>query len=415
MPRDTHVLLLVLAFGLALSGAAAGQASNPDDKVTATTDVWDLVARLRHKPPRKSPPPGSTESRKPSVVFAPSIGYQPVTGLSFGAGGNIAFTVGASATTRLSSISAAASVTLKKYLNLGADFGIFTGRNNWYFNGTNAYQVTAQDTHGLGPHTTSEDAILTTFHFLRLYETAYRKVFRSIFVGAGVNVSAHTNVEPGKDDASRWNTSPYVRYTARHGFDLAGQRSSGVGVSVLIDSRDSSINPDRGWFANAIFRGFFKGFLAGDADWQELVIDCRTYARLTRDARHKLAIRAYADLVTGGIAPYFDLPAIGMDSTWRSGRGYSEGRFRGEQLLYGELEYRATLTKNGLVGLVAFLNATTVTNSQSHEQLFDVVSPAAGFGFRLLVNKRSKTNLCLDIGFGSRGSHGAYLAIQEAF
>jgi hypothetical protein len=71
--------------------------------------------------------------------------------------------------------------------------------------------------------------------------------------------------------------------------------------------------------------------------------------------------------------------------------------------------------RNGLVGIVTFLNATTAANSQSGEQLFDAVSPAAGFGFRLLVSKRSRTNLCLDFGFGTNGSHGAYLAVQEAF
>ena len=37
-----------------------------------------------------------------------------------------------------------------------------------------------------------------------------------------------------------------------------------------------------------------------------------------------------------------------------------------------------------------------------------------GAGLRLLINKRSKTNLCFDVGFGKQGSRGVYLAIQEA-
>jgi hypothetical protein len=84
-------------------------------------------------------------------------------------------------------------------------------------------------------------------------------------------------------------------------------------------------------------------------------------------------------------------------------------------LVYGELEYRATLTKNGLVGMVAFLNGTTVADSQSGEQLFDTLSPGGGLGFRLLVSKRSRTNLCLDVGFGSHRSRGVYVAVEEAF
>jgi hypothetical protein len=33
---------------------------------------------------------------------------------------------------------------------------------------------------------------------------------------------------------------------------------------------------------------------------------------------------------------------------------------------------------------------------------------------RLLLNKRSKTNLCFDVMFGKDGSRAIYLAVQEA-
>lgn len=137
--------------------------------------------------------------------------------------------------------------------------------------------------------------------------------------------------------------------------------------------------------------------------------------KTTKDARHKLAFWIYADLVTSGVAPYFDLPATGMNTAGHSGRGSNEGRFRGEQLAYGEIEYRATLLRNGLVGLVAFLNTTTVSSRHTGEKLFDDFLPGAGFGVRLLIDKQSRTNLCLDFGWGRQGSHGVYLSVQEAF
>ena len=162
-----------------------------------------------------------------------------------------------------------------------------------------------------------------------------------------------------------------------------------------------------------MYRTFFDGFLGGDATWQTVNIDVRTYRTLTTGGRNKLAFWFMGNLVTGGTAPFFDLPEIGSDG--RSGRGYSEGRYRGEQLLYGEVEYRGTLTSNGLVGMVAFLNNTTVNNSETGEKLFDSSAPGAGFGLRLLLNKRSRTNLCADYGWGKQGSRGFYLSIQEAF
>ena len=159
----------------------------------------------------------------------------------------------------------------------------------------------------------------------------------------------------------------------------------------------------------------FDGFLGGDSSWQKLNLDVRTYVNLSHDRRQKLAFWGFTDLVTGGVAPYFDLPATGLDTYGRSARGYAEGQFRGERLAYGEVEYRAALMKNGLLGMVAFLNTTTVTNLDGGEHLFDSFATGGGGGLRLLINKRSKTNLCFDVGFGKQGSKGIYLAIQEAF
>jgi hypothetical protein len=53
----------------------------------------------------------------------------------------------------------------------------------------------------------------------------------------------------------------------------------------------------------------------------------RTYRPLTHDARHKLALWFLGNLVTGGTAPFLDLPEIGFDG--RSARGYGEGRRSG--------------------------------------------------------------------------------------
>ena len=48
-------------------------------------------------------------------------------------------------------------------------------------------------------------------------------------------------------------------------------------------------------------------------------------------------------------------------------------------------------------------------------RLFQSWAPAGGFGFRVLLNKRSRTNLATDFGWGKSGASGFYLGIQEAF
>jgi outer membrane protein assembly factor BamA len=234
-----------------------------------------------------------------------------------------------------------------------------------------------------------------------------------LFVGVGLNVSHYSDVRPGTGAQTTWGQSEYVTYNLKHGFAVEQQTSSGTSIGLIYDTRDNAINPQRGVLASASYRTFYEGFLGGDSTWQGLYVDARTYKTLTKDARHKLAFWFLGDLVTGGTAPYMDLPSTAVDE--RSARGYGEGRYRGEHLLYGEVEYRGALTSSGLVGIVAFLNTSTVDNTESGQRLFESFAPGVGFGFRILLNKRSKTNLCSDFGWGKNGSRGFYLAIQDTF
>jgi hypothetical protein len=65
--------------------------------------------------------------------------------------------------------------------------------------------------------------------------------------------------------------------------------------------------------------------------------------------------------------------------------------------------------------MVAFINTTTISNHQESERLFDNFAPGGGAGLRVLLNKRSRTNLAFDVGLGNNGNRGVYLVVQEAF
>jgi hypothetical protein len=73
------------------------------------------------------------------------------------------------------------------------------------------------------------------------------------------------------------------------------------------------------------------------------------------------------------------------------------------------------LMRNDFLGMVAFVNTATIANRQGGEGLFDNFAPGGGAGLRLLLNKRSRTNLAFDVGFGKNGNGGVYLVVQEAF
>jgi outer membrane protein assembly factor BamA len=378
-----------------------------------TKDLFDLLRALRHKP--EPPPPGPDDYKRWMVAAAPVITYGPTSGFGIGVAGNLALYRGFPETTRISSIVASVTATTKSQVLVNAKVNSSALDNRRRFEGDNRLYWTSQKTYGLGTTTAEGAAVDQKYDYFRFYETQYFRVVQHTFLGAGFLYSNHRNVRPGEDAEAAWESSPYVLYSQEHGFDPKAQTSAGASLSALFEGRDDPINPSRGVYANFTYRAFFKGFLGGASNWQELSYDGRTYLRLTPDARHKLAFWLLGDFVVAGTAPYLDLPATGMDTYGRTGRGYPQGRFRGQELVYGEVEYRWTVTKNGLFGMVAFLNTETLSNKETGEKLFDSFATAGGFGFRLMLNKRSQTNLCLDLGLGQDGSKAVYFAVQEAF
>ena len=376
---------------------------------TRTLDVGDMVHLIRHRATGLEEP----DEGKRFLVVAPSIGSKPSTGLTAGFSSSIAFYSGDRATTHISTVASGIKISQLGQTTIGSRLNIFTSDDRWVIQSDNRLQWTSANTYDLGTGALASDALNLRYDYLRLTETAYRRVEPGLFFGAGLNVSSHSNVRPGGSASTVPDEAAYAEYNTAHGFSLDGQTSAGTSVGVLYDTRDNSINADHGVLANAVYRTYFNGFLGGSSTWQSLNLDVRAYRPLTRDARHKLAFWFLGNLVTGGTAPFLDLPETSADG--RSARGYGEGRYRGEHLLYSEIEYRGAVTSNGLLGVVAFLNTTTVDDTASGQKLFDAFAPGAGFGFRVLLNKRSRTNLCTDWGWGKDGSRGFYLAIQEAF
>jgi len=135
----------------------------------------------------------------------------------------------------------------------------------------------------------------------------------------------------------------------------------------------------------------------------------------SRIPRHVVRFWLMGNFATEDEFPYLMLPATGFDQCGCSGRGYVQGRYRGNNLVYGESEYRFPISKNGSVfGGVLFVNLTTTDNPIKELHLFDAVKPGYGFGLRIMADRRSRTKHSKDFGFGEN-SVGFYLAASETF
>ena len=372
--------IVCLAIVILMMPVAADAQSSPEDGKEGqavapappeeTMDVFDLWRKLRHK--EADAQAESWDYRKPMMAFAPVIGAKPSSGVLFGAAGNVAFYRGDPSTTRISSMVASLTFSTKKQTSLTNRFTMFARDNRWRLDGDHRFQWTSLETYGLGTSADTRDGRPRRFRFLQAAPHRLLPAASCSVRGRGPVFRQPHQRGPRAAEKNQRGPRPRTWNTARPmAFRSTRRSAAGTSLDLLWDNRDSFINADHGWLAKASYRTLFDGFLGGDSSWQKLNLDVRTYVNLSRDRRHKIAFWAFADLVVGGVAPFFDLPSTAGDTYGRSARGYAEGQFRGERLAYGEIEYRATLTRNGLLGMVAFLNTTTVTNLDNDERLFD--------------------------------------------
>jgi len=191
-------------------------------------------------------------------------------------------------------------------------------------------------------------------------------------------------------------------------------------LNLMYDSRDNAAAPYKGRYALITYR-YNPVFLGSSQASSTLWLEYRDYFSLSKKPQpsHLLAFWAYGNFQTSGHLPYLDLPALGWDQFGRSGRAYTQGRFRGENVIYSELEYRAHLlgTKKNpdFMGAVAFVNMTTATNYNADIGLFQYMDLGYGIGLRFMMNKTSRTNITFDYAWGNYGAQGLFLNVNETF
>jgi outer membrane protein assembly factor BamA len=243
------------------------------------------------------------------------------------------------------------------------------------------------------------------YDYARFSETALRHVAGNFYAGAGYIIDYHWDItHKGTGNGA---VSDFATYGA-----ASNTISSGLTLNGLFDDRDFSINPSDGLYASYQFRQNLKT-LGSTSNWSSLILDVRKYFRFPDDSRNVIAFWSYDWLTLAGRPPYLDLPSTLWDASTNAGRGYIQGRFRGAQMVYAETEYRYRITRDGLLGGVVFINAESFSAAPGTRM--QAIQPAAGPGLRIKLNKISKTNICVDYGFGREGSRGLFVNVGELF
>jgi len=250
---------------------------------------------------------------------------------------------------------------------------------------------------------------------LRLHETVFKEIKKNFYLGIGYHLDAYSKIIDKNLDVAGDVLTNHYNYSISNQFDPTQYNLSGISANIVYDSRDNQINPYKGIYANIQHR--YNPYFLGSAQTSNITYaELRGYKGLSvKHPRHLIAGWIYTNFVSSGKVPYLDLPAANYDMRNRSARGYVQGRFRGEDLVYAEAEYRFPISKcSSVLGGVLFVNAITASDRSNNIHVFDYTKPGYGFGLRIKADKLSRTNISVDVGFGDHSS-GVYFGAVEVF
>ena len=199
----------------------------------------------------------------------------------------------------------------------------------------------------------------------------------------------------------------YTNFNNEYDFETPVEEEvelQGLGLVFIWDKRDDVYYPRSGHKLLSTFTAYPK-FMGNTEVSNQLTLQYNWYIP-KRDNKDVWSFRAYSGFGLGDVA-FNNLLVFGGTDL----RGYSQGEYRGKQLLAAQTEYRYQLGKK--MGLVAFAGLGSVfgSNVESND---GTVLPSIGIGYRYLAFSKQKMNVGLDLAVG-KDDWGVYFRIGEAF
>lgn len=357
-------------------------------------------------------------------LVIPVIGSQPATGFVFGGVAQYTFK-GKELSDKYSIVNLGVTYTTKKQLLINAKNSVLLRNNKIYFNGDYRLYLFSQANYGLGTDvipTEREDpdfaleniAQPMDYNYFKFHQSVSWAVRENFYVGAGINIDWYSSIKDKDLDVAGGHYTYHYNYSHKYGFNDLEYFLNGVSLNLVYDSRDNQVNASRGTFVNINYR--INPDLFNDQQSSSvLYTEYRQFIPLSvKNGQYVLGFWAYGQFVTSGKVPYLNLPAIGWDQRSRSGEGYTQGLFRGNNMVYFSTEFRFPITCNELLSGTVFTNFVTASNTDTSVKLFEYIQPAFGIGLRILIDKATRTNLIVDYAWG-RHSKGFYLNAGETF
>jgi len=248
--------------------------------------------------------------------------------------------------------------------------------------------------YGKGYHDNRQNVNQVTFDSRQfsLAPSLRKRISTQSFVGIGMDFS-YTATDDIDEGESTIDSSVLIE----------SSRSIGVNLLVNYDSRDSVLSPSSGRLIELDTNWYRQNF-GSETDFNVQSFLYSEYLSVG-ESGDVLAWQVHGRFTQGEV-PWDQLSMLGGGGLLR---GYNSGRYRDEQMLLAQVEYRLDLP--GRHGMV-FWGGVGGLAEKVEQLLTDELLPTAGMGYRFRV--KPKVNLRLDMGFGN-GDSGFYFNVNEAF
>ena len=335
------------------------------------------------------------DAAAPKLINYPTIAYAPETSWEFGVSSLYVYSANRDLSNRLSELKAFTFVTLEEQYGLWLDHAVYTDRNEWFIYGRARYQSFPLFYYGIGREATSEVQSVIDGEYILVRERILRETLPSLYVGLELDYQGLNRID--YVDSAPGFTPPMV--------GAGGSRNLGLGLGVLYDNIHNAMNPREGLYSEWAFLHYGAG---SDFKFTSYIVDNRLYWPVRENT--VLAAQVYGQF-TSGEAPFNMLSLMGGESLMR---GYYLGRYRDQNLLAAQVEYRILpFSFSKRIGASAFLAAGQVYGDD-HPFSWQQFLPTGGAGLRFLIFPEKDIYTRLDVAY-TREGRGVYFFIGEAF
>ncbi|MBA2612466.1 MAG: BamA/TamA family outer membrane protein [Bacteroidetes bacterium] len=324
----------------------------------------------------------------------PVIFYTPETRFAFGAAGICTFNFKKdSLHAPSSSFNLGFAYTQNNQVLFYLPYFLFFKNRTYQVYGELGYNKYTYNFYGVGNDQPKDYVEKYGVEFPRLRITALKKLSKHFYAGPRYAF----------DNFSLFKLDTAGQLIKREISGSKGGYVSGVGIVNVYDSRDNIFYPSRGFYGELVVYRDDK--LTGSSfNYTRIALDVTKYFSYKENI---LALNLYT-IYSDSDLPFFQMGNLGG---MKKMRGFYEGRYRDNNLLVFQAEYRRHLF--WLLGFTVFADAGQVAkrydafNDKNWRYTY-------GGGLRLTIDKAQKINLRIDVGVGDKKVL-PYFTIGEAF